>query len=222
MSRGLRPPVRLWVALLSAAMSCYLVAGPAHGRIQVACSPESVGIDTSLSTGSGDIILGKAWGETFAASDTLILSVTVWRIPSEHNDPSGLKFWVTEVDSSGRPHTHLVVYEGPILSVVSADSTRPTKIEYVFDPPISLPRPSVYCFWVQEVCTGYADLLIDGYARYPGGQLWQTSRSNFEGCILRDYPAPFPNDDLVFTMEFCGGSTPTRRTSWGELKVRYR
>jgi hypothetical protein len=213
MSRGLQ--VRLWVVLLSAAMLCHVLAGPAEGRIQVACSPESVGVDTSLATASGDIVLGKAWGETFVASDTLILSVTVWRIPSEHNDPSGLKFWVTQVDSSGTPHTHLVVYEGPILSVVSADSTRPTKIEYVFDPPISLPRPSVYCFWVQEVCTGYADLLIDG-------QLWQTSRSNFEGCILRDYPAPFPGADLVFRMEFCGGVTPTRRTSWGELKVRYR
>src|SRR2546422_3202918 len=111
MSRGLRPPVRVWVALLSAAMSCHLLAGPAYGSIQVTCGPESVGIDTSLATASGDIILGKAWGETFVASDTLILSVTVWRIPPEHNDPSGLKFWVTEVDSSGRPHTHLVVYE---------------------------------------------------------------------------------------------------------------
>ena len=186
------------------------------------CSPESILVDTSLSTGSGDLIWGKAWGQTFVAKDTLIQSAVVWRIPPEHNDPSGMKFWITEVDSSGEPHTHLVVYEGPTISVVSADSTRPTKIEYVFDPPISLPRPSQYCFWVQEVCTGYVDLLIDGLNGYPGGWLWQTFRSDFDGCILRDYPQSFGGADLVFTLVFCDTPTPTRRATWGELKVRYR
>ncbi|MBI1798212.1 MAG: hypothetical protein HYR73_00830 [Candidatus Eisenbacteria bacterium] len=85
-------------------------------------------VDTSQATTSGDIIWGKAWGETFTAADTLIQSVTVWRIPPEHNDSTSTKFWITEVDSGGTPHTHLVVYEGPWLMVVSPDSTRPTPI----------------------------------------------------------------------------------------------
>jgi hypothetical protein len=39
-----------------------------------------------------------AWGETFVANDTLIRSVTVWRIPPEHNDTSGLTGPIHEVD----------------------------------------------------------------------------------------------------------------------------
>jgi len=133
-----------------------------------------------------------------------------------------MKFWITEVDSGGTPHTHLVVYEGPIISVVSPDSTRPTKIEYVFDPPVSLPRPSVYCFWIQEVCTGYVDLLINQNDQYAGGQLWNTFRSDFDGCILRDYPRTIALDDLVFTLEFCDTTTPVKTTTWGRLKTIYR
>ncbi|MBI1798497.1 MAG: hypothetical protein HYR73_02295 [Candidatus Eisenbacteria bacterium] len=188
------------------------------------CIPESVRVDTSQATNVGDIVMGKAWGETFTAADTLIESVTAWRIPSEHNNPSQLKFWITEVDSGGTPHTHLVVYDGPTLSFTSPDSTRPTPITYAFDPPISLPRPSVYCFWVQEVCTGYADLLIDANDAYSGGHLWETYRSDFDGCILRDYPDPrYPGADLVFTLVFCNThSTPARNPTWGQLKARYR
>src|SRR5262249_20636331 len=92
------------------------------------CSGVLLGVDSSMGTVSGELILGMAWGETFVANDTLLLSATVWRIPSEAADPSPLKFWITEVDSSGRPHTHLVVYEGPTISVVSADTSSPTPI----------------------------------------------------------------------------------------------
>jgi len=165
-----------------------------------------------------------AWGETFMAQDTLIQSVTVWRIPSEHNDPSPLKFWITQIDSSGTPLTHLVVLDGPTLSFTSPDSIHPTPLVYSFDPPISLPRPSSYCFWVQEVCSGYHDVLIaSGVNGYKGGALWETFRSNAEGCILRAYPESFPNDDLVFTLVFCNTrTTPVRQPTWGQVKVKYR
>jgi hypothetical protein len=142
---------------------------------------------------------------------------------SEHNDPSPIKFWITEVDSSGTPHTHLVVQEGPTLSVTTPDSINATRILFSFDPPLALPRPSQYCFWVQEVCTGYHDLLIDAHGAYSGGHLWETYRSNFDGCILRDYPRTFPEADLVFTIEFCHTeATPTRTRTWGQVKMLYR
>ena len=116
-----------------------------------------------------------------------------------------------------------MVYDGPTLSFTSPDSIRPTALVYSFDPPIALPRPSTYCFWVQEVCAGYADLLIDTGNHYPGGRLWQTFRSDFDGCILRDYPAAFDGEDLVFTLVFCKSvTTAGRRESWGQLKARYR
>ncbi len=205
-------------------LACAVVQSQVNANPVGPCVPDSVAVDTSLTRESGELILGMAWGETFQASDTLIQSVTVWRIASEHNDPSPLKFWITEVDSSGTPHTHLVVYDGPIISVTSPDSIHPTPITYAFDPPIVLPRQSVYCFWVQEVCSGWADLLIDGGVDgYPGGHLWQTFRSDFDGCILRDYPNTFPSYDLVFTLVFCNTRiTPVRRTTWGEVKVKYR
>ncbi len=209
---------------LATLILCTLSTTPASAApVDTSCAPESVGVDTSRVTDSGELIWGMAWGETFTAADTLIRSVTVWRIAPEHNDLSSLKFWITEVDSGGRPHTHLVVHEGPTISVVSPDSTRPTAITYAFDPPISLPRPSIYCFWVQEICSGYADLLIDANDGYPGGHLWETYRSDFDGCILRDYPRSFPAADLVFTLEFChAATTPVRGTTWGQLKLRYR
>jgi hypothetical protein len=222
MSRGLPILSQFWGALVLAIILSLTLPDRSEGSPQSGCSPESIGVDTSKATTSGGLIWGKAWGETFVAKDTLIQSVTVWRIAPEHNDPSEMKFWITEVDSAGMPHTHLVVQEGPTISVVSPDSTRPTKIEFVFDPPISLPRPSVYCFWVQLACTGYVDLLIDAYDDYPGGYIWQTFRSDFDGCILRDYPRWIASADLVFEIVFCDPPTPTRKTTWGDLKVRYR
>jgi hypothetical protein len=188
------------------------------------CHGDVVGVDSTAGTANGDIILGKAWGQSFTATarETLLSSATVWRIPLEAGNPSGLKFWITEVDSTGRPHTHLVVYEGPTISVISADTSRATPIVYSFDPPVHLSRPGPYCFWIQEVCTGYADLLIDPNDDYPGGSLWQTFRSDFDGCILRDFPRSLATEDLAFRLEFCDVITPVRHSSWGQVKALYR
>jgi len=180
---------KLLVAL-SALASIAIWPAVARARVQANCTTKSVGIDTSRVTDTGELIWGMAWGQTFTATDTLIQSVTVWQMAPEYNDSTSTKFWITEVDSGGTPHTHLVTYEGPWLFVVSPDSTRPTPITYVFNPPIALPRPSVYCFWIQ-VCTGYADLLIDRNNDCTQGMLWETFRSDFDGCILRDYPQSF-------------------------------
>ena len=68
----------------------------------------------------------------------------------------------------------------------------------------------------------YADLLIDANDDYSGGHLWETYRSNFEGCILRDYPRSFPGADLAFEIVFCAPTTPTRGSTWGQLKLLYR
>ena len=190
--------------------------------VAASCGSSIVGVDSTAGTAVGDIILGKAWGQTFIAPDTLLSSARVWRIPSEAPNPSGLKFWITEVDSGGTPHTHLVVYEGPTISVVSADTSHATPIVYSFDPPLQLPRRGPYCFWIQEVCTGYADLLIDPNDGYSGGSLWQTFRSNLEQCILRDFPQSFPGADLAFQLQFCSATTPTGRSSWGRVKAMYR
>jgi len=209
--------------LFAALASCAAYSATARADGPAPCSPESVGVDVSLGTDSGALILGMALGQTFVATDTLIRSVTVWRIPSEAANPSGMKFWLTELDSTGTPRTGLVVHEGPTIRVVSQDTSRPTPIQYVFDPPIGLPRPSQYCFWVQVICGSYADLLLDPNDDYPGGHEWRTGRSSFGGCYLRDYPDSFVGFDLAFLIEFCTtAATPARGSTWGELKLRYR
>src|SRR6266516_2507837 len=136
-----RQPNALLTALVGLALGCLDArAAPAEP-----CPAIIVAVDSTKGSVSGDIILGKAWGESFVAPDTILSSARVWRIPSEAANPSDLKFWITEVDSTGKPHTHLVVYEGPTISVVSADTSRPTPIVYTFDPPVHLPRPGQYC-----------------------------------------------------------------------------
>ncbi len=208
-----------WTTLAFVLACAYAGMGSA---LAAPCQANVVGVDSTAGTVSGELILGMAWGQTFVAKDTLLQSVRVWRIPLEAADPSGLKFWITEVDSTGRPHTHLVVYEGPTISVVSADTSHATPIIYSFDPPVRLPRLGPYCFWIQEVCTGYADLLIDPHDDYSGGSLWNTFRSDFEGCILRDGPRSLLGEDLAFRLEFCDVVTPVRRSSWAQVKAIYR
>jgi hypothetical protein len=42
-------------------------------------------------------------------------------------------------------------------------------------------------------------------------------------CHLRPVTGGGNNDDLLFSIEFCGGlPTPVRSKTWGELKAIYR
>jgi hypothetical protein len=191
-------------------------------QILAPCIAESIGLDPSLATTAGDVVLGKAWGQTFVAPDTLIQSVTVWRIPQEAtNDFSEMKFWLTSVNPITGNVRESLIQEGPSQVFLSDDASQPTRIQYTFDPAIHLPQPGRYAFWIQ-VCTGYADLLIDTNNDYPGGYLWQTNRSSLSGCILAG-GSSFPGFDLAFEVVFCtDAATPTRRDTWGDLKVRYR
>ena len=103
------------------------------------------------------------------------------------------------------------------------DGVHPVKLQYAFDPPLALPRPGKYAFFIQPECAFlYFDLLRVDTDDYPGGRALIMGRSL--SCSLG--PAgysEFPEDDLVFDIEFCRTSTtPTRRQSWGGLKVIYR
>ena len=197
----------------------------AHGAGTPLCSPESIGVDTSLTDHSAWVaaINGEAPGETFVATDTLIRSITVWRHPVETPNANPLKLWITEVDSAGTPLTHNVVFDGPAISVPYGDGVHPIKIEYWFDPPVALPHRGRYFFAIQELCWGWFDLLVSAGDPYPDGSLWRTGRSNFSGCILAYNISRISGYDLVFTIEYCrDAATATQRRSWGELKLQYR
>jgi hypothetical protein len=194
-------------------------AAPAH-RLATQCALDSVGVPLSKATRSGDVILGEAWGETFYTDNTLLESVTVWRLIP--NDYTPMTFWLTSADSLNPAIARL--HEGPTIVVYNPDSTtiQPTPIQYTFDPPLPLPGAGLYTIWVQCACAGDLYLMIDTNNDNPAGQLWQSDRSNFSGCVLAGANG-FPTADLCFSAVFCrNGTVPTICSTWGQLKAKYR
>src|SRR5437773_10094137 len=80
------------------------------------CVITSVGVDTSDANNSGGSLLGEAPGQRFYARDTLLHSVTGWRIPQQ--SPGfliGIDPYITAADSSWVPIVTQVVGLGPKL-----------------------------------------------------------------------------------------------------------
>ncbi len=218
---------RARTVVLAACVSLAVLCQALSARVAGAqfCSPESVGVDTSLADPSLGVgaINGEGPGETFVAVDTLIRSITVWRAAVQTPNTTPLKLWITEVDSTGMPLIGSVVFDGPALSVPYGDGIHPIKIQYSFDPPIALPHRGPYFFAIQELCWGAFHLLVSAVDAYPDGSAWRTGRSNFSGCILAYNISRLIHADLVFTIEFCRDTTTaTRRRSWGQIKTMYR
>src|SRR5881409_471447 len=133
------------VALAACVSLAVLCARPARGA--QSCSPESVGVDTSLADHSFlgvGAIDGEGPGETFMAVDTLIRSITVWRVAVQTPNATPMKLWITEADSIGMPLIGNVVFDGPALSVPYGDGIHPIEIQYSFDPPLALPHRGRY------------------------------------------------------------------------------
>ena len=189
-------------------------------HIETIVSPDS-------SNNSGSVFLGEALGQTFVADETLIESITVWRVAWQANRVYGMRIYVLPVDSLGVPDANNVILTGPTVFHTDGDGVSPTAFEWAFDPPLSLPRPGTYEFAVQsDPCYGIWDILsVDGRTNgrddYPSGYAWAHSRSD-EPCFLRSQPDPYPATDLCFKIRYSGGITPIRQSSWGQIKVLYR
>ena len=186
------------------------------------CSPVTVGVDTSHSSGCFEFIIGAAYGQVFEARDTVLQAISVWRGDLRNITP--LRIYVVELDSTGRPDVGRVLRAGPTLQYGSSD--RPVQYRFVFDPPVILPRAGHYEFAVQPAppyCDFGSCLLGDTRDPYPEGAAWKHRRSFPEfDCPLASVEPPTPVDDLIFEVEFCVAATPVRRSSWGSLKIRYR
>ena len=217
----LHPPLRGSLALVLV-LSCALSG--AHALAD-ACSPVSAGVDTSHGNTYFGAFMGGAEGQVFNARDTVLEAVTVWRAPPA--SIVALRLYVLELDSTWTPNIQRILLYGPTLQILGGDGVHPIQLRYVLDPPLVLPRPGRYEFAIQvapPVCDGSTALLGDTLNSYPDGGRWYHPRSNpYFGCLLRGAEPTNPGDDLVFELEFCGPPpTPVRRTSWGDLKVRYR
>ena len=211
----------LWLA---AGASQALASGPPRTIVPASppgCAGPTIGVDTSRADGRDGPILGEAVGQTFLAADTLIQSITVWRpIPPDTN-VFGIHIWVTTTDATGRPVAIGVIQNGPTLSIPFGDNIHPVRYDFVFDPPVALPRPGLYYFALTaDPCFGFWDILQDDRNDYPDGEVWENGRTT--DCHLRIQPSAFPSVDLVFTISFCHAPTPTLGTSWGALKTLYR
>lgn len=169
--------------------------------------------------------MGKALGETFFAEDTLIESITVWRVASQDSNVYGMHLFITATDTTGRPRSTLMLLDGPTVYHPYGDKVHPIPFQFVFDPPFSLPRKGTYYFAVQaDPCDGFFsiyDTAAIGPDLYLGGNLWLNGRSIFNGCSLRDFPTRLTGD-LAFSIRFCSPTTATRGITWGGMKVRYR
>ena len=189
------------------------------------CSPVSVGTDTSSSNSACAFMIGQACGQIFEARDTILEAVTVWRHPGCNITP--LRLYVMELDSTGAPDVNRILRLGPTVQNVCGDSIHAVRFRFELDPPLSLPRPGHYEFAVQTAppyCDFGGSMLADTRDLYPGGAAWEHNRSflGYSDCPLVAAQPLSSSTDLIFQLEFCEPPTPVRRTSWGDLKVRYR
>ena len=211
------------IVLSGGLISCFCLTGTARGS----CAPDTIGIPLESANTSGAPILGEAVGQTFYATDTLITKVTVWR-PPDNRSVIGAHLFITAVDTTlnpPRPDTHTILLDGPTVRVV--DSTPPggfIEMPFVIDPPLALPRPGYYAWFLQaEDCNqGEAWIIVSNDSNpYPWGIYWLTNR--VATCFLANVVGGADNVDMIFRMEFCGSrSTPTRSGTWGDLKLIYR
>jgi hypothetical protein len=194
-----------------------------------ACVPESIGLDPAIWNTARGTFLGHALGQTFLATDTLITRLTVWRPPGDRS-VLGVHLFITAVDTTRtppRPIASQILLDGPTLHVYDSDPPgQLVELSFVIDPPLALPRPGLYAFFLQtEACNGGEFLIIaNDQNPYPHGIYWITGRVTVLPCFLRSVAGGEDNADLLFNIEFCrpDQTTPVRPSTWGQVKVRYR
>jgi hypothetical protein len=156
----------------------------------------------------------------------LIRSITAW-IGNGGNSWSATRLWITPTDSAGRPMDWVWLFRSPVYNVppISYPEHRWNKAKFTFDPPLSLPGPGLYAFFLQDPCgTSIWMPFVTGNP-YPGGAMWATGRAGPVGCDLSGpaFQQGLLGRDLAFEVEFCRETiTSVRRKSWGQVKSIYR
>ncbi len=212
----------LWVGGLATCLASFAVRAAASG-----CVADTVGLDPAIWTTSRGTFFGRALGQTFLAVDTVITRITVWRPPNQINSV-GTHLFVTTVDtaqSPPRPVTQGILQDGPTVFIRDSDPPgQLIRMDFAIEPPLVLPRPGLYAFFLQrEGCDSGETIIIANDANpYPYGIYWITGRA-ITTCALRSVDGGEDYTDLIFEIEFCStGATPVRAGTWGELKLLYR
>jgi hypothetical protein len=214
--------------LCSLGLMAVLLASIIGESSLAACLPDTSSVPLSLANAEAGTFLGNAVGQTFRAVDTVITRITVWR-PANDIDAIGTHLFVTTVDTAQtppRPITQGILQDGPSVFIRddSAHPGEPIRMDFVLDPPLALPRPGIYAFFLRrDNCDlGETRIVASTSNPYPYGFYWGTGTVATLSCYLRSVTGGSEHIDLNFEMEFCRETTtPTHRTTWGQLKIRY-
>jgi hypothetical protein len=193
------------------------------------CVRDTVGLPLALGNNERGTLLGGAIGQTFRAVDTVITRITVWR-PANDVDWVGTHLFVTTVETAEtppRPITQGILQDGPSVYVHddSANPGQPIRMDFVIDPPLRLPSPGLYAFFLRrDGCDlGETRIVASTANPYPDGIYWVTGTVAYLSCYLRSVVGGGDNDDLIFEIEFCrDATTPMSRRTWGQVKILYR
>lgn len=163
------------------------------------CAVRSIGVDATSANSWAAIAFGGAVGQTFAATDPVIRSITVWRTAIQDTNHAALQVYIMETDSTGRPDG--VIREGPRVYVPYGDGIHPVRFDFVLDPPLVLPDRGTYAFSIaSRPCGASVNIVASGVDPYPGGNLWASGRNT---CVLRGHISSYPAADLAFEITFC-------------------
>jgi hypothetical protein len=227
-ARRMAPPCSLLLVL--SALAIWIVptgspAGTLPRRTPGAPCAGSVvlGPDSSLGNSGLSAFLGRAWGETFVAKESLVTAISIWRLP--HTIAmTPVQLFVTSVDVAGRPIATDILYASPVMAGTDSASY-PIRIAFPINPPLQLSPGNTYFFAAKDAyCQANTWILSDTTDAYADGRAWETFPA-FDCSGLGQPHAGNPAGpllDLQFQIEFCSEVTPTRSSSWSKLKSIYR
>jgi hypothetical protein len=137
--------------------------------------------------------------------------------------------YVTAADAANSPRpvplTHEILLDGPTVGVFDSDPPgQLIPMVFVVDPPLVLPHKGIYAWFLQpENCAPGAAWYVcaDTSDSYPSGDAWTTIRT-FGECHLPTLEGMEDHQDYIFEVQYCDAAVPTRRRTWGELKLIYR
>jgi len=182
---------------------------------------DSIAVDISRADTVAFTFSCRGFGQTFVATDTLILSISVWVPPlgREHNDVSHL--FITEAVGD-TPDVERLIYSGPSVSLPLTEPVLPTELRFDLDPPVALPHPGKFFFVVQAGHYSAFPMLASNADPYRDGRGWQTEP--VLGCDRPGSPRGSSwHPDLLFKVVFCTDRiTGSRRSTWREPMVFYR
>jgi hypothetical protein len=199
----------------------------AHSR-SLSCLRVQVAIDTAFADTVLPVIDSRGYGQVIATNDTLVSEVTFWKAAQPDTTPTPAILYITDADSIGTPNIIDVIYTSSVVTGGFGDGIHPIPLTFSFDPPIALPRRGLYFFDLNEqnlqfgMCIGTVRLLGARGNPYANGGAWKTGTSFCDGSGPGGLAAPFvANLDLAMDVTFCDTSVPTRRRTWGEVKLMY-